>query len=220
MVDARAERKNSPEIRIGRQKARRRFPHAGVGDLFRIEVLGPYRERTMWHSCAELRNPRRSVPSGDGKKESVRHVYCATTPSPAGLQIERGRKQRARIGILRPRENFAGNALFHDLAVAHHDQAACERRDDLQVMRNEHVCEIFAVLQIAQKIDDLRLDQHVERGRRLVEHDKSRLQHDGACNRDALALSAGKFVRITEARLRVEPDLRQRACHAFLPLRF
>ena len=66
------------------------------------------------------------------------------------------------------------------------------------------------LLQRAQQIDHLRLDQHVERAGRLVEHDEGRLQHDGARHRDALALAAGEFVRIAEARLRIEADVLQR----------
>jgi hypothetical protein len=50
----------------------------------------------------------------------------------------------------------------------------------------------------------LRLEQHVKRTGGLVEHDEIRLQHSGARNRDALALAAGKFVRIAEPRLRIE----------------
>ena len=71
---------------------------------------------------------------------------------------------------------------------------------------------------VAQQIDDLRLDQHVERAGRLVEHDEGRLQHDGARDRDALALAAGEFVRIAEARLGIEPDIAQRLHHALLAL--
>ena len=74
-------------------------------------------------------------------------------------------------------------------------------------MRDEQVGEIVPLLQVAQQIDDLRLDQHVERAGRLVEHDEGRLQHDGARDRDALALAAGELVRIAEARLGIEADV-------------
>ena len=71
---------------------------------------------------------------------------------------------------------------------------------------------------VAQKVDDLRLDQHVERAGRLVEHHEGGLQHDGAGDRDALALAAGEFMRIAKARLRIEPDVAQRPDHARLAL--
>ena len=77
-------------------------------------------------------------------------------------------------------------------------------------MRDEQVGQVAPLLQVAQQIDDLRLDQHVERAGRLVEHDEGRLQHDGARDRDALALAAGEFVRIAEPRLGIEPDILER----------
>src|SRR5262249_4234424 len=46
---------------------------------------------------------------------------------------------------------------------------------------------------------------------RLVEHHEGRLQDDGAGDRDALALAAGELMWIAEARVRVEPDVAQRA---------
>ena len=85
-------------------------------------------------------------------------------------------------------------------------------------MGDEHVGEVVALLQRAQKIDDLRLDDHVERARRLVEHHEGRLEHDGAGDRDALALAAGEFVRIAKARVGIEADVAQRADHALLAL--
>jgi hypothetical protein len=56
-------------------------------------------------------------------------------------------------------------------------------------------------LQVAQQVDDLRLYRHVERAGWLVQHHEFRLQHHGAGNRDALALAAGKLVRIPIQRI-------------------
>ena len=99
--------------------------------------------------------------------------------------------------------------LFH-LAMTHDDEPAGERGHHTQVMRDEQVGQIVALLQVAQQIDDLRLDQHVERAGRLIKDNEGRLQHDGARDRDTLALAAGKFVRIAEARIRIEPDIVER----------
>ena len=85
-------------------------------------------------------------------------------------------------------------------------------------MRDEQIGEIAPLLQVAQQIDHLRLDQHVERAGRLVEHDEGRLQHQRARERDALALAAGEFVRIAVPRLRIEPDVVERGDHALLAL--
>ena len=86
-------------------------------------------------------------------------------------------------------------------------------------MRDEQISEIAALLQIAQQIDDLRLDQHVERGGRLVHYDEGRLQYDRARDGNALALPAGELMRIAEARFGIEADIAQRRDDAPLTLR-
>jgi len=49
---------------------------------------------------------------------------------------------------------------------------------------------------------------------------KSRLQHNRAGKRDALALSAGEFMRVAGPRFRVEPDLAEGAHHPLLSFLF
>ena len=61
-------------------------------------------------------------------------------------------------------------------------------------------------LQLAQQVEDLRLDRHVERGDRLVGDDQLRLQRERARDADALALAAGELVRVAVVVLGVEPD--------------
>ena len=121
-------------------------------------------------------------------------------------------------GGLRPGEQLRRRPFLHHLAVAHDHEPARQGGDHPQVVGDEEVGEIAPLLQGAQQVDDLRLDQHVERAGRLVEHDEGRLQHDRAGDRDALALAAGKFVRIAEPRLGIEADIVQGADHAALAL--
>ena len=114
--------------------------------------------------------------------------------------------------------SVGGVAGLDHLAVAHHQEPARQRGDHAQVVRDEQIGEVAALLQVAQQIDHLRLDQHVERAGRLVEHDEGRLQHDGARHRDALALAAGEFMRKAKARLRIEADIGERADDALVAL--
>ena len=44
--------------------------------------------------------------------------------------------------------------------------------------------------QIAQEIDHLRLDAHVQRRGRFVQHDELRFKNHGPCDGDALTLAA------------------------------
>ena len=61
-------------------------------------------------------------------------------------------------------------------------------------------------LQVAQQVEDLRLDRDVERGDRLVGDDHLRLQRERARDADALALAARELVRVAVVVLGVEPD--------------
>src|ERR1700736_5487547 len=83
-------------------------------------------------------------------------------------------------------------------------------------MGDEHVGEIAPLLERAQEIDDLRLDEHVEGTRRLVEHHESGFEHYRAGNCDALALAAGELVGIAEAQFRIEPNVAQGCNDALL----
>jgi hypothetical protein len=136
------------------------------------------------------------------------------------LQIKRRGEQRARVvgfGIL---EDIGGGAGLHDLALPHHQQAARERGHNAQIVRDEKIREIAPLLQLAQQIDHLRLNEHVERARRLIEHDEGRLQHDSARHRNALPLSARKLMREAKACRRIEPDIAERPDDPFITLAF
>ncbi len=102
--------------------------------------------------------------------------------------------------------------------MAHDNETARKRCHHPQVVRDEQVGEIEPLLQVAQQIDDLCLDQHVERACRLVEHDEGRLEHNRARDCDALALPTGELMRIAEPCRRVEPDITQRTDHLLLAL--
>src|SRR5215831_6312721 len=64
-----------------------------------------------------------------------------------------------------------------------------------EVVGNEQVGKTELGLQIAQQVQDLRADRHVEGGDRLVKHDQLRKESQGPGDRNALTLPARKFVR-------------------------
>ena len=66
-----------------------------------------------------------------------------------------------------------------------------------KIVRDEYVCEAEPVAQRLEQVHDLRLDRDVERGYRLVADDEVRLRRERTRNADALALTAGEFVRET-----------------------
>ena len=89
---------------------------------------------------------------------------------------------------------------------AHHGDPVGDVVDDGEVVRDEQVGEPDLLLQILQKVEDLRLDRDVERGDRLVADDDVRLQRERPGDADALALAAGEAVRIAVQVLGAEAD--------------
>ena len=144
--------------------------------------------------------------------------HWLTTRVECRLVGEGGGEQRARVVVLRRAEDRPRFAALHHLAAPHHDDFARQRPHDPQIMRNEQIGEVATALQVAQQIDDLRLDRHVQGRRRLVEHHEARIERHRARNGDALALAAGELVRIAIERRWIEPGVGERAFHDAAPL--
>jgi hypothetical protein len=67
---------------------------------------------------------------------------------------------------------------------------------DREVVGDDQVGQPQALLELAEQVEHLRLDRHVERGHRLVRDHQRRLEGDCACDTDALALAAGELVGV------------------------
>ena len=63
-----------------------------------------------------------------------------------------------------------------------------------------------AALQVAQQVEDLRLDRDVERRDRLVGDEQLGVERERARDADALALAARELVRVAVVVLGVQPD--------------
>ena len=73
-------------------------------------------------------------------------------------------------------------------------------------MGDEEKRQLELRLEVLHQVDDLRLDRHVERRHRFVGDDERRLEDERARDADALALTAGKLVRVAIDEVRVEAD--------------
>ena len=106
-------------------------------------------------------------------------------------------------------EDGVAAAVLDRVAEVHHHHVVGDVADHRQVVRDEDVGQPELVLQVLQQVEDLRLHRQVERRDRLVEHQQHRMHHDGAGDRDALALAAREHVRIAVEVLGLQPDLQQ-----------
>ena len=97
----------------------------------------------------------------------------ATTAQTEEASLELGRQRRLDIegrgdqhfgvGFLWRIENTIRRTLLDDLALTHDDDLIGQRPHDFEVVADKQVGELVALLQVAQEIDNLRLNRHVER---------------------------------------------------------
>ena len=104
-------------------------------------------------------------------------------------------------------EQLAHRRLLDDPSGVHHRDAVGHLGDDAEVVRDEEQREAEPLLQIAQQVEDLRLDRDVERRGRLVGDQQRRIAGERERDERALPQAAGQLVRIV-----ADAALRRRAC--------
>ena len=105
--------------------------------------------------------------------------------------------QHAGVLMLRIGEQRALFTLLHQLPVAHDSDPVAGLRYDAQIVGNQDHRQSEPIAQFEQKIEYLRLNGHVERGRRLVGNQDFRSTGQGRRDHRALAHTARKLVRVT-----------------------
>ncbi len=107
-----------------------------------------------------------------------------------------GRDQRAGVGMSGRIEQLSHRPDLDQAPEIEDADPGDEIAHQAEVMRNEEVSEAERAAEIVEEIDDLGLNRHVKRGRRLIEDDQLRLCGDRPRDGDALLLAARQFVRI------------------------
>ena len=85
-----------------------------------------------------------------------------------------GGQQLLRVGVGGGGEQLPHRCLFQLFTVAHHDNLVRHFRDHGHIMRDEDHRHAQFGLQLADGVEDLRLNGHVQRGRRLIRDQKLR----------------------------------------------
>lgn len=118
-------------------------------------------------------------------------------------------------------KNVRTLSLFHDHAGIHDRDILRQIRHNAQVMGdNDNGC-IMLLLQILDDIQNLPLDSHIQRRRRLVADQKLRVTGKGDGDHDTLAHTAGKFMRVLlHPLLRLRDADHTQHFHRFLLRRF
>ena len=122
-----------------------------------------------------------------------------------------GRDQAAGVGMIGVAQDLGGGALFDQLAAIQHRHAIGHVGDHAHVVRDDDHADLLFAAQLAQQLQDLRLDGHVQRRGRFVGDDDFRLAAQRQRDHHALPHAAGELVRILLGAQfgLVDADLRQ-----------
>ncbi len=138
-----------------------------------------------------VRGAERLVQPGDLHE---RRGFGSPAPLARGKLRDRGEKL-ARVGVLRRAQHRCRRAGFDHLARLHHRHAVRDLGDDAEIMGDEQHRHAGAALDIADQLEDLRLDGDVERGCRLVGDQHLGLERQRHRDDHTLALSARHLER-------------------------
>ena len=115
-------------------------------------------------------------------------------------------QQPLRVRVTRCVAELGRRRRLDDLARVHDRDPVGELEQERDVVRDEEDCEAEVLLERLDLLQDLALDDHVERGRRLVHDDQLRLQRERHRDDHALAHAAGELVRVGADALAVDAD--------------
>ncbi len=138
-------------------------------------------------------------------------------PGPDGVDDGDRPHQAVRIGMERPAEQHLAGTGLHDAPPVHDRHSGTEKSDHRKVVGDEEVGEIVLPLELAQEIQNLRLDRDVEGRDRFVEHDEGGFGRERARHRDALALPTGHLGGTATEELGAEPDELEQLDHTRPP---
>ena len=106
---------------------------------------------------------RCSVVFGAQQLELARQILACH-----GTEARHGRQQGAGVAVLGPGKDFFGTAFFNLVAAVHHQHAVGHFSHHTHVVGDEYHAHVHFFLQRANQLQNLRLNGHVERGRRLI----------------------------------------------------
>jgi hypothetical protein len=121
------------------------------------------------------------------------------------LERDRRPQQITCIRVRRLGEDVARRSVLDDLPRVHHGHPVAGLGDDPEVVRDQEQRRPEVALQVGEDREDLRLDDHVQRGRRLVGDEQLRPEHERERNHDPLPHAARELVRVLAEAGRRDP---------------
>jgi hypothetical protein len=139
--------------------------------------------------------------------ERIRHLALhRRAASPGVLHLRNGIEQHACVGMLRRVEQRVLLGHLDQTPQIHHADFIRDMAHHREVVRDEEVRQSLLALQVLHDVEHLRLHAHIERRSRLVAHKKLGLRCQGSRDGNALALPAGKLMRVLHHIQRAQAD--------------
>ena len=113
------------------------------------------------------------------------------------IGLGNGFQQGLGVWMLGRGVEFSGRGPLDKFAKIHHADFVADMLDDGKIVRDKKEGDSKFFLQVADEIEHLALHRDVEGGDGFVGDDEFWFKGEGARDADALALSAGEFVRVT-----------------------
>src|SRR4051812_725744 len=128
-------------------------------------------------------------------------------------------QEAERVRMPRRREQLVGRRDLHEHSGVHDVDALARAGDDAEIVRDQDQRGVALGDESGEQVEDLRLDRHVERGRRLVGDQELRLARERDRDHRPLPHAAGELVGVVlNAILRVrDPDLVEQLDRARVP---
>src|SRR5690606_1157810 len=122
------------------------------------------------------------------------------------------------IGMEGMVEEVGGRAELDDPTAVDHGDPVAHPRDDREIVAHEEPGDAERPAELAEKLEDARLDRDVEGGDGLIEDEEVGLEDDGAGDRHSLTFSARELVRKAVPERRIEPTADEGIPHERAPL--
>ena len=96
---------------------------------------------------------------------------------------------------------------LHQVAQIHNADTVGNVADNGQVVGDEQICQILALLQLLKQVDYLGLYGHIQCGYALIANDELGLYSQSTGNADALTLTTGELVRVAMEHIALQAAL-------------
>ena len=169
----------------------------------RVERAAPARRSSS--ACGQAVGERARVRRVAQRRHAGRGSRCSRPRCCAAPERGSASSSPSVYGCCGCANSSSGRRLLDGAAGVHDQDPVGDVGDDAEVVGDEQDRGAEPLAEVAQQVEDPRLDRHVERGGRLVGDQQLRVAGDRHRDHHALAHAAGELVRVL-----VEPPRRRR----------